>query len=585
MQRDAEPDLDLIVAKALRKEPSQRYATVTAFAEDLQRFLRDEPVLARPATFRYRATKFLHRNRTWVVAGTIAALMLVVLTIVALIEAGDARRQRQEAVRQRDEAVVQRDRAFYEERRASASSNLMNSVLESVAPGGEAFTTLQLLDRGRELLESDYGPDPRLAARMMVEFADHYSDLAQAPREEALLEHAEQLATEQGDFETAAHAACRLSESHLIFGPIEPARPSLDRARRALARVPLPRPEVRVACYLAESELASMENQPDTVSKLNHRVLALIDSAADTASIRYARDLGKLAGQFALSPEMREALALQHRRLQVLTRLGLGHTVSMGDALLVLADLHSRVGEYRTADSLLTLARQVGRGIDRAGPAPVVDQLLYSAYFVHQLGFQDSARAEYLRALAMARRLKDAGAEGWAYRGLVELALDEGWLREAERYLAEGERLFNERARAHYRARLVAAQGKPRIAQRMMREALVAAGFPNLPLYAQHVPKTLAVAAEIALEAGDPPEADSLARHAVRIAHERGHLETESGELGSVLVVLAQARLALGDSTGARDALERGIPGLRNGLGVAHRRTLAAEAMLKRLRT
>ena len=577
-------DLDLIVAKALRKEPAERYATVAAVADDLGRFLRDEPVLARPATFRYRATKFLRRYRRWVGAGAAAAAVLITLTVVAVLQANDARHQRQEAVRQRDDAVAQRDRAVYEEQRASASSDFMNSVLQSIAPGGGAFTTLQLLDRGRELLESDSSEDPRFAARMMVEFADHYSDLAQFQREEALLEHAEQLATQQGDFETAAHAGCRLGESFLNFGFRERGRASFDRARRALAQVPLPRPEVRISCYSAEAGVAGFEKQPDTAIALGRVVLALLDSAGDTASLRYTRNVGNLAGHLSIVGRVRESLALQQRKVQVLTRLGLGRTVSMADALLDLADFHARLGEYRTADSLLTLARQLSRGINRSGPAPVVDLLLWGAEYAHELGFQDLAKADYLRGLAMAHRIKDSWGEEWAYRGLLEMALDQGRPREAERYLAEAGDLLPPSPRARLRARLLAVEGKPRIAQRRMREALVASGFPDLPLYVQHVPRMVAAAATIALEAGDAVEADSFARHAVRIARERGHRETESAELGSALVVLARARLALGDSAGARDALGRALPGLRNGLGAGHKRVLAAEAVLRALK-
>jgi tetratricopeptide (TPR) repeat protein len=70
-------DLDNILGMALRKEPARRYSTVEQFAEDIQRFLDDRPVLARPDTLSYRVAKFTRRNR-WSVA--LAALLLVALT-------------------------------------------------------------------------------------------------------------------------------------------------------------------------------------------------------------------------------------------------------------------------------------------------------------------------------------------------------------------------------------------------------------------------------------------------------------------------------------------------------------------------
>src|SRR5205823_3804679 len=61
-------DLGNVVAKALRKEPAQRYQTVAAFADDLARYLRHEPVGARGYSLAYRAAKFVRRNRVAVTA-------------------------------------------------------------------------------------------------------------------------------------------------------------------------------------------------------------------------------------------------------------------------------------------------------------------------------------------------------------------------------------------------------------------------------------------------------------------------------------------------------------------------------------
>jgi len=62
LRRELRGDLDTIVAKTLKKDPAERYPSVTALAEDLRRFLRHEPIGARPDTLRYRAAKFVRRN-------------------------------------------------------------------------------------------------------------------------------------------------------------------------------------------------------------------------------------------------------------------------------------------------------------------------------------------------------------------------------------------------------------------------------------------------------------------------------------------------------------------------------------------
>ena len=77
LRRGLRGDLDTIVGKALKKDPQERYASVTGFADDLQRYLKHEPISARPDTLAYRTAKFLRRNRT-AVPLTATAIVLVI---------------------------------------------------------------------------------------------------------------------------------------------------------------------------------------------------------------------------------------------------------------------------------------------------------------------------------------------------------------------------------------------------------------------------------------------------------------------------------------------------------------------------
>jgi serine/threonine protein kinase len=70
-------DLDSITMKAIEKDLTRRYASVTAFTDDLRRYLKHEAVSARPDTFAYRTAKFARRNRT-AVALISAALALII---------------------------------------------------------------------------------------------------------------------------------------------------------------------------------------------------------------------------------------------------------------------------------------------------------------------------------------------------------------------------------------------------------------------------------------------------------------------------------------------------------------------------
>ncbi|MDQ4120389.1 MAG: protein kinase [Acidobacteriota bacterium] len=68
-------DLDNITLKALRKEPERRYQSVEELSEDIRRYLNGLTVRARPASFGYRATKFIRRNQTAAVNATIFVLL------------------------------------------------------------------------------------------------------------------------------------------------------------------------------------------------------------------------------------------------------------------------------------------------------------------------------------------------------------------------------------------------------------------------------------------------------------------------------------------------------------------------------
>ncbi|MFZ0286842.1 MAG: serine/threonine-protein kinase, partial [Terriglobales bacterium] len=97
-------DLDTIVRKTLKKNPAERYSSVTALADDLGRYLKHEPISARPDSFSYRTAKFVRRNRT-AVGLTILALMAVIAGVTGtLMQARTARSERDAALRERDRA-------------------------------------------------------------------------------------------------------------------------------------------------------------------------------------------------------------------------------------------------------------------------------------------------------------------------------------------------------------------------------------------------------------------------------------------------------------------------------------------------
>ena len=93
LRRQLRGDLDIIVGTALKKVPQERYPSVSAFADDLRRFLSHEPIKARPDAIGYRTAKFLRRNRTVVAFALLVVTSLSVGLFVANRERTIAQRR------------------------------------------------------------------------------------------------------------------------------------------------------------------------------------------------------------------------------------------------------------------------------------------------------------------------------------------------------------------------------------------------------------------------------------------------------------------------------------------------------------
>jgi len=118
-------DLDWIVMKALEKNRTRRYDTANAFAEDIQRHLASEPVIACPPSTAYRLQKLVRRNKLAFAASTAVAVALLTGIAVSAWQAVRASREAERATHaerataeERTKAVTERDRARAAEQEA-----------------------------------------------------------------------------------------------------------------------------------------------------------------------------------------------------------------------------------------------------------------------------------------------------------------------------------------------------------------------------------------------------------------------------------------------------------------------------------
>lgn len=144
-------DVEWVVLMALRKEPDRRYATVQQFADDLRRLRESIPILARPDTLAYRASRFVQRNRSGVLAAAVLLAGLLGATGVSINFAlGEARARNAEA-EQRQAAEKERDRAI----EAEAIAERRAQELEQVAAfQAEQFERLDIEQMGQRVREA-----------------------------------------------------------------------------------------------------------------------------------------------------------------------------------------------------------------------------------------------------------------------------------------------------------------------------------------------------------------------------------------------------------------------------------------------
>ncbi|HVJ83109.1 MAG TPA: serine/threonine-protein kinase, partial [Planctomycetia bacterium] len=365
-------DLDWIVMKALEKDRNRRYETADAFAADVQRFLADEPVLARPPSMGYRIRKFVRRNK-----GPVLAAALVILSLVGGI-VGTARQAHlaDEARRSESMRADSENRAKEE---AEASEAEIKAVLDFVETKifsaarpenldgglGREVTLRRALEAALPFVEKSFRDRPLIEARLRLTLGSSFWYLGEEKVAAEQEEIARDLyATHLGpDHDKTLIAANNLAVSYATLGRIaEAAKLREETLALRESRFGRDHPET-LACMnnLADS-YGALARHADAV-RLREKALALRKAKLGAEHADTLRSMNDLALSLYRVGKKTEALKLGQEALALRSAsLGADHPdtlVTMGVLSVIYAEQGRRSAALDLRERLLALQKTI----------------------------------------------------------------------------------------------------------------------------------------------------------------------------------------------------------------------------------
>ena len=560
-------DIDAVLAKALRRDPRERYASVDAFADDLRRYLADEPVKARPDTLAYRASKFMRRHRGGVVTATLTVLGLVGLSLFAWLEMNAARAQR-------DEALTQK-------RRAEAEASFVTLMLDSMGESDKPLTMAGLLDRGLELLDREYAHDPAFRVHTLINMSGRYMDAGLTDREAATLQKAEDIARQTKDPALLAEVKCDSVETEISQGRLDDAARTLEEGRAALGRVAAPTAPLEVDCLHAQASLADAQGHLEDAQTLVARAVAKVEEGGRERmqGVQYSGLLSHLAVLYRRGGNDTASLETSLKELRILERLGRLGTLHALATRNNIARSLDNMGEVRGALEQL-------RSTVRADQANDIS-LSFHPTFSQTYGMLLSRAGEHELAIKwFDRAVRDAGAgagsAGAELMARVRLAGEHalsGCTAEAERDLAVIDRRIagHERQGADTtqalsiaRAEYDLAKGDAAAAEAALTPMLASSAHSTGPATRGTRLRLLEVAVPTELAQGRLKEADALAEEMAQLARMRARRPALSADVGEADLYRALVLAAEGRSAEARGAAREAAQVLATALGSTH---------------
>ncbi len=334
------PDLDAIVMMALRKAPDERYGTVDALLDDLDRYQADRPVTAQRGGWGYRARKFVRRHRRGLVGALATVLLLAGFAVYHVWTLS-----------------AERDRAQREAQKAERVSAFLVDLMERGNPyggeqGGDAVTVREVMDQGAERLR-ELRTQPEVQAEMQEVIGRVYRELGHYEEAYPLLRRSLEQRRRQAGDESAA-VGSSLHQLGLYYqqkGEYETADSTL-RAALTVRRTALPPGHPAVAETMAELGNLQWYNFGNyaVADSLLHKALRLRRVAYDTSHVDLAASLNDLANLYHRRGQHEEAARYYREALSMYKKLLGSHpnvAIVEGNFATLLRDM----GRYDAAET------------------------------------------------------------------------------------------------------------------------------------------------------------------------------------------------------------------------------------------
>jgi non-specific serine/threonine protein kinase/serine/threonine-protein kinase len=347
-------DLDSIVLKALEKDRSRRYGSPSELASDIERYLRNQPVLAVAPSIAYRAQKFVRRHRIIVTASV--AVAVAACALIASLAVSSIRIARE------------RDRANSEAQAAEHVSDFLVGTFKVSDPDesrGNKITAREVLDRGARQIDTDLAGQQHLQARLMITMSRVYEGLGLYEPARQLAEKAvalQQRVLGPDNRETLASQSllARLLEYQAHYPESEKLfRDTLERQERVLG-------SENIDTLRTKNGLGGLLNEEGRHADAE-RLLTEAQQVADRVSGPDSPEsfsaLQNLANAFDGSRQYVKEAALSEKLYQRrLRKLGPDHPDTLS-SMQNLAYVYFRLGKYAQAEHLQRRGLDIGRRV------------------------------------------------------------------------------------------------------------------------------------------------------------------------------------------------------------------------------